>query len=340
MRFTWLAGLYLVALVVLAVLLRYRRRRSYFGHPLLALIVDQLGRSPRLIYLPVVLEMAGLVFLFLALLDPVIPLVEHEVRNEGLNIVLVLDLSSSMQLPITEKRASLKTIAATLPSAGLSAPAAETRLEVVKKAVVDFVRQRRGDRIGLVVFSNNAYVVSPLTTDYSYLADYVRMINERTLSDEGMTAIGEGLLLAGELMRRQVAQASDRSNVIVLLTDGENNFGRGVDFALRGVKEAGIKTYFIGVDVVLTATAENQGLTDAPTLVAGVEATGGRYFDAHDPVQLQEAYREINSLERGRYITKARLHNVPAYRPFALAALGLFACALALRLIPYFTELS
>ncbi len=340
MRFTWMAGLYLLAVVAGAFLVRQRRRHSYFGHPLLALIGEKLGRPPRLIHLPIALELVGLVFLFVALLDPVIPLVEHEVTNEGLNIVLVLDLSSSMQLPITHHGPSLRTVATATPSGSPPAPAVETRLEVVKRAVVDFIGHRRGDRIGLVVFSNNAYVVSPLTSDYGYLADYVRMINDRTLSNEGMTAIGEGLLLATDLMHRQIRESANRSNVIILLTDGENNFGRDVDFALRMVREAGIKTYFIGVDVVLATTVENQGLTDAPALVAGVEATGGRYYDAHDPSQLQQAYREINSLERARYHTKTQVRDVPAYPPFALAAMVSLGCALALRLIPYFTELS
>lgn len=340
MRFTWSSGLYPLVLLAAAFLLRYRKRQSYFGHPLLALIGEKLGPPPRLIHLPMALELVGLVFLVVAVLDPVIPFVDHEVRKEGLNIVLVLDLSSSMQLPIANTGGSLKSVAARAPSVSLPAPAVETRLEVVKKAVVDFISHRRGDRIGLVVFSNNAYVVSPLTTDYGYLSDYVQMINERTLSNEGMTAIGEGLLLAADLMHRQITDVSNRSNVIILLTDGENNFGRGVDFALGLIREAGIKTYFIGVDVVLTATVENQGLTDAPSLVAGVEATGGRYYDAHDPSQLQQAYRQINSLEKGRYLTKSRLRDVPAYLPFALAALVALACALVLRLIPYFTELS
>jgi Ca-activated chloride channel family protein len=329
MRFTWSIGLYLLDAVALVALLRLARRRNYFGHSLLAYLYGRIGPPPLDIFLPKLLDAAGLVFLCLALLNPVIPFAEHTVRNEGLNLVLVVDLSSSMQMPVTGGKR-------------MSSGAAETRLDAVKRAIEEFIRRRKGDRIGIVVFSNNAYVVSPMTLDHDYLVNYVQMINERTLSDEGMTAIGEGLLLARDLLLRQTAEPGrdPRGNVIVLLTDGENNTGRPVEFALKEVREAEIKTYFIGVEVVMGVTAATQGFNDAPVLVTGVRSTGGRYFNARDAAQLEQAYREIHAIEKGRFLTRSKLRDVPAFAPFAWSALAALTTGLLLRAVPRFRELS
>ena len=330
MRFTWSIGWYLLGAVALVALLRQARPRNYFGHSLLAYLNER-ARPPALdIYLPKLLDLAGLVCLGLALLNPVIPFAEHTVRNEGLNMALVIDLSSSMQMPVTGGRR--------MPTG-----AVETRLDAVKRAVVDFIRNRKGDRIGIIVFSNNAYVVSPMTLDHDYLVNYVEMINERTLSDEGMTAIGEGMLLARDLLIKQGlkdGQDQQRGNVIVLLTDGENNTGRPLDYALKEVRESGIKTYFIGVEVVMATTAANQGFNDAPVLITGVLSTGGRYFNARDAKQLEQAYREIHTIEKGRFLTRSHLRDVPAFAAFAWAALAAITAGFLLRAVPRFRELS
>ena len=327
MRFSWSLGWYVLAALAVAFLLRRARPKTYFGHSLLAYLQEHIGPPPLDIYLPQALDLAALACLCLALLNPVIPFSEHTVRTEGLNMVLVVDLSSSMQMPVTGGRR--------MPNGAI-----ETRLDAVKRAIIDFLRHRKGDRIGIVVFSNNAYVVSPMTLDYKYLVNYVQMIHERTLSDEGMTAIGEGLLLARDLLLRQATEGEKRGNVVVLLTDGENNTGRPVDLSLKELQESGIKTYFIGVEVVMGTTVENQGFNDAPILAAGVRATGGRYFNARDAQQLEQAYREISALEKGKFLTRSHLRDVPAFAPFAWAALAALTGGFLLRTVPRFRELS
>ncbi len=330
MRFTWSIAWYLLGALAVVALLRRARPRNYFGHSLLTYLYQRVSPPPLDIYLPKLLDLAGLVCLGLALLNPVIPFAEHTVRNEGLNMALVIDLSSSMQMPVTGGRR--------MPNG-----AVETRLDAVKRAVIEFIRHRKGDRIGIVVFSNSAYVVSPMTLDHNYLVNYVEMINERTLSDEGMTAIGEGMILARDLLIKQAlkdGQDQQRGNVIVLLTDGENNTGRPVDFALKEVRESEIKTYFIGVEVVMATTASNQGFNDAPVLISGVLSTGGRYFNARDAKQLEQAYREIHTIEKGRFLTRSQLRDVPAFASFAWAALAAITAGFLLRAVPRFRELS
>jgi Ca-activated chloride channel family protein len=327
MRFTWSNIAYLLPALLLTFAVWSLRSRSFFGHSLLAYLRARIGPPPLQIYLPRVFEFAGLACLCVALLNPVTPLTERSVNTQGLNMVLVVDLSSSMQMPVSGGRRS--------PTGRV-----ETRLEAVKSALIDFIGRRKADRIGVIVFSNNAYVVTPMTTDYAYLINYIQMINDRTLMDEGMTAIGEGLLLARDMLLRDAGQGTRRGNVIVLLTDGENNTGRPVDIALQQVRESGMKTYFIGVEVVLGTTVENQGFNEAPILIRGVRDTGGKYFDARDAGQLNQAYREINALEKGRFLTKEHLRDVPAFAPFAIAAVVLIGAGLLLRTVPQFRELS
>jgi Ca-activated chloride channel family protein len=327
MHFSWSNALYVLPPLLLAWVLRLNVRRPFIGHSLLSWLNRRTGAAILPVLIPGVLETFGILCLCAALLNPVIPIGERTVENRGLNLVLVVDLSSSMEMPVTGGHTSL-------------AGRQETRLDAVKSAIVNFVRQRKGDRIGVVVFSNNAYVVTPPTLDYRYVENYVDMINDRTLSDEGMTAIGEGLLTARDLLLRGSAGGDRRGNVIVLLTDGENNTGRPVGLALGELMLRGIKTYFIGVEVELGTTVENQGFNDAPALVAGVKATGGQYFDARNAQQVERAYQTIDSLEKTQFRTTQKLHDVPIFAPFAVAALAAFAAAQLLRTIPYFRELS
>jgi len=327
MRFSWSNALYLLPVLALAWLLWRNRRKSYLGYSLLEALGPRTDTWAWQILIPRLCDAVGLLALCAALLNPLLPSSERTVQSQGLNMALVVDLSSSMEMPVTGGQKSAK-------------GREETRLDAVKSAIVDFVKQRKSDRIGVVVFSNNAYVVTPLTVDYPYVENYVEMINDRTLSDEGMTAIGEGLLTARDMLLREKSTGDGRGNVIVLLTDGENNTGRPVDQALRELKAQGIKTYFIGVEVVLGTTVENQGFNEATALISGIKATGGKYFDARDATQLRKAYQEIDHLEKVRFQTREKLHNVPAFEAFALAALAAFGAGQLLRALPQFRELS
>lgn len=328
MHFNWHNGVYLAAALALAAILwRFIRRNSYYGHPLASYLRQRITAPALVPFLPRVAEVAGILLLCGALLDPVIPVEDRTIDNQGLNIVLVIDLSSSMQMPVTGGKKSAK-------------GHEETRLEAVKSAIIDFISHRKSDRIGVVVFSNNAYIVTPMTLDYKYLTNYVSLINDRTLSDEGMTAIGEGLLEARGMLLRASADAERRGNVIVLLTDGENNTGRPVEFALQTLQDDAIRTYFIGVEVEMGTTVQNQGFNDAPKLVHGVESTGGKYYDARNATQLNQAYSNINSLEKARFRTKVHLRDVAAFTPFAAAAALLLTIGLVLRMLPWSRELS
>jgi Ca-activated chloride channel homolog len=316
----------ILPLLLLLFFFKWRRRKSYFTHSMLPYFRKQIRPVSRLVHLPKVLEFSALLVLTLALLNPVQPSAEHTIINKGLDILLLLDLSWSMQEPIDLEGALERRRAGVVRKE-------VTRLEAVKEAMLRFVQKRHGDRIGLIVFSENAYVVSPMTQDIAYLTSYLRMVDNKTLASEGQTAIGEGILTALNLSEQQ-KQGSGRnlSRVMIVLTDGENNTGRDVYSAIEKAARARYKIYFIGVEVKRAA--------ETPRLIAAVKAAGGNYYDVRDAEQLAKVYAEIDRLEKGTYLTKAQVAHVPRYHPFALVALALLAASIGLRAIPYFIEVS
>lgn len=327
MIFTHAESLYIIAPLLLALsFYSWRRRPSYLTHPLLAYLQSRIRPASRWVYLPRVLEVFALLALGLALLNPVKTSAEHFIVNKGLDILLILDLSLSMQEAIDTEGAIARR------RAGVQSRET-TRLEAVKEVMKGFVEKRQGDRIGLVVFSENAYVVAPMTLDLAYLKNYLQMVNEKTLASEGQTAIGEGILTALNLWQQQ-KQGSQKnlSRVVIVLTDGENNTGRDVFGAIEKAAQAGFRIYFVGVKL--------ERVVETPRLIAAVQAAGGNYYDVRDAEQLARAYADIDRLEKGIFLTKAETTHVPFYYRFALAAFSLLLAGVGLRAIPYFIDVS
>jgi Ca-activated chloride channel family protein len=280
--------------------------------------------------LPAVLAAAALVLIFVALMEPVIPYSESTIEAEGLDIVLVVDLSSSMAQIM-----GVNTEGVATTRSRLAGKAFATRLEVSKQSLRDFIEKRRHDRIGLVVFSDNAYVISPLTFDYGYLLRYVDDIDDTLMQTEGMTAIGEGIYLADVLFTKQ-SQAKGKNKVMVVLTDGAHNIGRDPIPAIDETSAEGIRTYVIGVDM-----EESIKKTPAVSrLIETVKAHGGRYFQANSARQMEAANATLATLEKGRLAGKTFVRNVPVFQWFAMPAIGLLAIALALRVIPFFLDMT
>jgi Ca-activated chloride channel family protein len=283
--------------------------------------------ASRLVYFPRFLEFLSLGFLVVAVLDPVLPAAERLIAKRGLDIIMVLDLSSSMQEPIDLKGAMER------QRLGIKRKE-KNRLETVKEAMATFIQQRHDDRLAVIVFSENGYVVAPMTFDAAYVNRYLQMVDNKTLASEGQTAIGEGILTSLDLAMRQSrdGQGADKGKVMIVLTDGENNTGRDVYQAVARAKQEKFKIYFIGVEV--------EKARDAQRLIAAVEGTGGKYYDVRDAKQLQDAYLDINKTEKGTFLVKTLGKQIPRFYPFALASLGILAVSLALRAIPYFVEVS
>jgi Ca-activated chloride channel homolog len=302
-----------VALFAATIVVRAAVRRRLGVATTSAWVFDRMYRASLLRRLPAAAFLAGLLLLACASMDPVLPFAETEVRSHGLDIVIALDLSSSMEEQMGR---------------------AKTRLEATKDAIKAFVGSRIDDRIGLVVFSDNAYVVSPLTFDHRYLVRYIDMVDNQILRGEGMTAIGDGLALSNYLLARQAAVPGRRNKVIVVFTDGENTIGRDPLGALAESDAAGIRVHLVGVDLEEEITKKPQ----VQALLRAVGRYGGRYFNAGTSRELDAASRAIDSIEKGVLVSQTYEHDAPVFQWFALPSLICFAVAFGLRAIPAFID--
>ena len=320
---------WVVAGVAVLIVVRWAvRRRQFAASSSVRWLTGHVYRASMVRRLPLALVLVTIGLIAGALMQPVLPFTQTTVQSRGIDIVIVLDLSSSMQeemdLASVEERVRNP---ARVPG--------DTRLVATKRAIRRFIRGRIEDRIGLVVFSDNAYVVSPLTFDHDYLSRYVDMVDEQILAGEGQTAIGEGLSLANYVLSRQ-ARAAGGKQVIVLFTDGENNRGRDPIEALDDSKAADIRVHLIGVSL----EPELEERTEVRRLMQTVIKDGGQYFNATSAGDLDRASKMIDSIEKGTLVSRAYVRDAPVYAWFAIPALICFAVAVALRTIPYFVDLT
>ncbi len=232
----------------------------------------------------------------------------EDVTSEGINIVLAIDLSSSMLAQDFQP---------------------ENRLEVAKDVVKKFIAARTSDRIGVVAFAAEALTQVPLTTDYPVVNAAVDNLAAGQLEDG--TAIGTAIATAANRLRT----APGRSRVIILLTDGENNRG-AIDprTAAKAAAVFGIKIYTVGVGTEgMAPVPVGRGLfglryenrlvrIDEPLLSDIAKTTGGRYYRARDAAALQRIYQEINQLEREPVRTRSYVRYTELFRwPLYLGAL-------------------
>ena len=268
------------------------------------------------VVLPPVLRGLAVAALVLAAAGPRVGGDTVEIKQEGIAIVITIDISSSM---LAEDFA---------PS---------NRLEVAKHQAVGFIRGRTADRIGLVAFAGEALTQVPVTLDYPVIEQAVLDLKIGSLEDG--TAIGSGLATAVNRLRR----APDKSKVILLLTDGENNKGL-IDPRTAAATAAafGIKVYTIGVGTIGEAPIPTgRGLggfryemlpvrIDEPLLQEIAQKTGGRYFRAKDSEALSRIFRQIDALEKTPiHVTRYTRYDETT-RPLIL--LGLTALAVELLL--------
>ncbi len=245
---------------------------------------------------PPLLRLAALSLFIIALARPQKIHKKEEIKGEGIDIMLVMDLSSSM----------------------LAKDFKPDRLEASKQVAAEFVEKRTFDRVGLVAFAGEAYTQCPPTTDHRMLYDFLAQLRCGPLQDG--TAIGMGLATAVN----RIKDSSSKSKIVVLLTDGMNNAGYYDPMdATNMAKTLGIRVYTIGVGTMGDALAPIRkrsngeyvfGLVpveiDEKLLVRMADLTGGKYFRAIDNASLQRIYDEIDKLEKSEIeITKIERHS-------------------------------
>ena len=234
-------------------------------------------------FLPI-LRIAALCLFIIALARPRLDLSEESVTAEGIDIVLAMDLSTSMGARDFQP----------------------DRLEASKRVAREFVARRDFDRIGLVVYAGEAYTKSPLTVDHDIIDRFIAELEMGKIPDG--TAIGVGLATAVNRLKESEAV----SKVIILLTDGENNSGyQSPELAAELAKEFGIRVYTIGVgsgrETLMPSSPlpggrytfkPTRGTVDDDLLAYIAETTNGRYFRARDPEELASIYDYIDELEK------------------------------------------
>ena len=267
-------------------------------------------------HIPFILTCVAIAAMVLAIARPRSSSTFEHVDTEGIDIILALDVSTSM----------------------LARDFTPDRINAAKDIAIRFVAERPSDRIGVVVFAGESYTQCPVTTDRATLINLIKEI-ECGLIEDG-TASGNGLATAVARLKDSDA----KSKVIILLTDGVNNSGEiSPKMAAEIAKTYGIRVYTIGVGAMGTApypymTPYGPQLVnvevqiDEPLLKEIAQGTDGKYFRATDNTKLLEIYGEINKMEKN----KVQVDSFPLYKelymPFALAALLALALGLVLKL--------
>jgi Ca-activated chloride channel family protein len=310
----WFWALALLIPILLYELLVRPRKQVYLSHSRIDLLRQAVGHSSLLSYVPLILRIAAVVLMVVALARPRLAHKEQQVSGKGIDIMLAIDVSGSM------KALDFKPV---------------NRLEAAKKVARDFIEKRYNDRIGCVVFSENAYTQCPLTIDYNILMnimDHIK-INE----EANGTAIGLGLATAVARLKDSPA----KTKIIILITDGRNNAGEiDPQTASKLAVTYGIKVYPVGVG--------SKGLVDFPVqtawgtqiqqvqididmdaLDAIAEATGTRRARlATNTEQLEEIIETIDKMEK----TEIKIKNYYTYDELFMRYLLLAFVLLALEL--------
>jgi len=222
-----------------------------------------------------------------------------EIQASGVDLILACDVSGSMQ--------SLDYKVNGVPT---------SRIDTVRAAVSKFIDARPDDRMGLIEFAGEPYLVSPLTLDHDWLHQGLDRVNTGTISPDG-TAIGDAIAMGVNRLRNQPS----KSKVMVLLTDGCNNMGRiSPLLAAETAKALGIKIYTIGAGVRGEApmpVKDDYGNThivmipadvDEDTLGKIAQMTGGQFFRATDTEKLNDTYAQIDRMEKTTHTIKRYDH--------------------------------
>jgi len=247
----------------------------------------KISKAARSRHLLVWLRTIGIILVIIALARPQMGNKITEITSEGIDIILVLDTSGSMQAMDFQLGGSRV-----------------NRLEVAKKVVLEFINKRINDRIGMIVFAEQAYTQCPLTLDYGILLNFLQNVKIGIAGDG--TAIGSALAVSVQRLK----DLKSKSKIIILLTDGRNNLGNiSPNMAAEIAQTYGIKIYTIGVgtkgdvpfliDTFFGKRYIYQRVDlDEETLqeIAGI--TGGRYFRATDSEALSQIYKQINQMEK------------------------------------------
>ncbi|MBX2991777.1 MAG: VWA domain-containing protein [Bacteroidetes bacterium] len=312
----YLYGLAIVPLLVAWYIMRNSRHTSDLQYSSLRPFA---GIKPtmkeRLRHLPFILRMLVITMLLVGVARPRTTSSGENVYTEGIDIVLLFDISGSM----------------------LAEDLRPNRIEAARQVMMDFVDGRTNDRIGLVIFAGESFTQCPMTLDYRVLKNQLRTVKQGVIEDG--TAIGMAIAQGVNRLK----ESKSASKVIILLTDGINNRGE-IDpvTATQIAQTFGIRMYTIGVGtsagqapfpVQTPFGTRYQNMTvdvDEKTLTKIAEMTGGQYFRATDNRSLKWIYQEIDEMEKTRIEVRSYRSYTELF--YGWAWIGLFAMVMEMGL--------
>ncbi len=305
--YPWLlALLLLIPILVIEYLARRKKNEAWMMVTTTHFIEPDQSFAQLLNHIPFALRMVAIFCLVVAIARPQLVNQEKQLEGEGIDIVLCFDISGSM----------------------MARDFSPNRLEAAKQVATDFVNNRTGDRIGIVIFSNQSYTLCPITTDHRTVINQINEIQSGYLLDDG-TAIGSGLATSVDRLRASNA----RSKIIILLTDGVD-FGGVVppDIAKNMAKLYNIKIYSIGIgsekEMEETVNTPFGTINQAKRLDFNegllkqlAAETNGHYFHAANKEALEKIYVSINQLEKSKIKSTVFNRYEDVYQPWVIAAL-------------------
>lgn len=310
---------FLLLLIPYAAWYVFRRNRNYASLAVSSTSpYSSLGRPLRayLLHGMFIVRCAAIACLIIILARPQVQDKWSTSNTEGTDIVIALDISSSM----------------------LARDFKPDRFEAAKDVAAQFVAGRESDNIGVVIFAGESFTAVPMTTDRSLLVNYIHDIKMGMLQDN--TAIGDGLATA----INRIKDGKAKSKSIILLTDGSNNTGNVAPITAAEIaKKLGIKVYTIGIgrNGMAPFPSENAFgrieyvnmpvVIDEATLKTIASTTGGKYFRATGNNVLAEIFKEIDGLEKSVLDVKNYSHTEDDYMFWAFLALALLAFELIMR---------
>ena len=262
--------------------------------PHLDIFSNSTGHEAKLVKL---FKYLAIIFAVIALASPIIEDKMQIEKKEGYSISLVLDASGSMKFGFGERYY------------GITQKNHESKFDVSMNLAKDFVRKRKNDQIGLVVFGNFAYVAAPLTYDEKVLEEIMQGLYIG-IAGANYTVINDALFQSAKLF----AASKSKTKIAILLTDGQTR-GDNVpfDISMKMVKQYGVKVYTIGIG--------NDGDFDVKHLKSIAENTGGLFFQANSKEDLQAVYERIDEMEKSeieseKYVKKSYFYELPLFLAF------------------------
>jgi Ca-activated chloride channel family protein len=290
-------------------------------------VLQKMASKGRAGWIPLlnILRYVAVAFLIIAMARPATIHRGETGDVEGIDIVIVNDISGSM----------------------LAQDFQPNRLEAAKEVTSRFIAERPNDRIGLVLYAGNTYTLSPLTSDKATLTNLIQQVDVGIIENQS-TAIGEGIATAINRLKGSTAV----SKVIILLTDGENNAGNIHPMQAAEIAGLyGIRLYTIGVGSYGMAKAPVQIINghvfydyvevriDEEMLTKAAEISGGKYFRATDKNKLAAIYQEIDKMEKSKldimlYQSSKELYFIFLYVAGLLLLIELLLRTMFFRMIP------